>query len=324
LSQGGGLIISLLTFTKYDPEYAKAYREKQRAKREAQRAEGKVAPPPQPKVKPPPKVVQKPPVADAAVKLDRGEPLAAACTCATPPPLTSDVAWKNGDDFHDKPFAVGSNVRFKMGTDRFIFGHEQLKDVGIRDADIRDNIIKANNLFGERYGMRMSIAENVGTLFQLGARNKLDPTRVKAYIRDGTYLGLNPRQLKASALARDETVGWVAPGTGNLVGLLTHEFGHYFLDSWHGRVYYTGAQKQRVSMAAAQAARDAGAPPGALGSSVSRYAQTDKHEAEAELFAFYHMGGSKRPNWVIQWGETLHREMGLDPTPICIDLGVCP
>jgi hypothetical protein len=122
----------------------------------------------------------------------------------------------------------------------------------------------------------------------------------------------------------EERNGWHPPGTGSVEGTIVHEYAHYFLQSFNGLPSYSGGVKQRISLDAAHAAREAGAPPGVLGSSVGNYAKTDREEAEAELFAFYHMGGSKRPAWVIKWGETLHHGIGLDPTPICQDLGTCP
>lgn len=92
----------LLTLSKYDPEYAKAYREKQRAKREAARKQGEIAPPPQPKSRPPARTIKPTPVAQAAIALDRGEELPAACACT----ISSNTAYRanpglsvNGIDF---------------------------------------------------------------------------------------------------------------------------------------------------------------------------------------------------------------------------------
>jgi hypothetical protein len=71
----------LLTLAKYDPEYAKAYREKQRAKRDAARKSGDVAPPPPPKTKPPVRAT-KTPVTQSVVELTRDESLPSACACS--------------------------------------------------------------------------------------------------------------------------------------------------------------------------------------------------------------------------------------------------
>jgi hypothetical protein len=82
----------LLTLSRYDPEYAKAYREKQRTKRDAERAAGKIVAPPAPKAKPPMREANLP-VAQAAVNLDRGPELPPACAC---PAVTEPTQFPDG------------------------------------------------------------------------------------------------------------------------------------------------------------------------------------------------------------------------------------
>jgi hypothetical protein len=312
------------TFSRYDPEYAKAYREKQRAKRDAQRADGKVVAPPTPKTAPPPKVTQKTPVADAALKLDRGESLPAACTCATPPPAPADITWlKEGTWVPEK----SSNVRFKPDYALPQFLAKDLENIGITDIKIQRRLMRLNRLFAERYGKSLSQVEDSRKLSSNRTKG-FTADRVNAYIRNDDILGLNPKRMVDANIARDVKRGWFTPGSGSIEGTLIHEYGHVFLQGL--------ARPKNVSLLellnrqteakrlAERDARDAGAPPGTLGSTVSKYAQTDAEEAEAELWTFYHMGGSARPTWVIKWGEELHRSFGLDPTPMCVDLGVCP
>jgi hypothetical protein len=313
------------TFSRYDPEYAKAYREKQRAKRDAQRADGKVVAPPTPKTAPPPKVTQKTPVADAAVKLDRGAPLPAACTCATPPPAAADITRLPEGTWVDP--SKQSNVRFSPDYALPQFLAKDLEKIGITDLKIQRRLTRLNRLFAERYGKRLSKVEDSRRL-PSSVTKGFSADRVNAYIRNDDILGLNPKRMVDSIMARDTKSGWLVPGSGNIEGTLVHEYGHVFLQGLTRPKNVTLLQlldRQRAARYAAErAARDAGAPPGPLGSTVSKYAQTDAEEAEAELWTFYHMGGSARPTWVIKWGEELHRSFGLDPTPMCVDLGVCP
>lgn len=309
----------LLTFSKYDPEYAKAYREKQRAKREAANKAGVVTPPPKPATKPPrttqPVAVKTP--QQAVVTLDRGEELPAACACAMPQPTADDIKWMDVNDYRSA--IAGNNVRFTLAEGTHLMTDADLTSVGLKDPEMRKRVLKINKLFAERYGHGLPAVENVKFIEQYGR----DTSGTIAYIRNDRFLGLNPKKISNMQLEYNEKIGWFAPGTGNIEGVLVHEYGHALLQSTYGRLYYTGAAAQRISLNATRAARDAGMPPGVPGLSVSKYSHTDRYEAEAELFAFYHMGGAKRPNWVIKWGETLHHEMGLDPTPICVDLGLC-
>jgi hypothetical protein len=111
-------VLVRVAFAKYDPEYAKAYREKQRAKRDAQRAEGQVVVPPPPKVKSPPRVAKSIPVAQAVVNLDRGEPLPNACgVCSTVNEVTGADALNavTYSKIEDAPARLRSSLKDYVG-----------------------------------------------------------------------------------------------------------------------------------------------------------------------------------------------------------------
>lgn len=301
------------SFSRYDPEYAKAYREKQRAKRDAARAGGNVVAVPKPKT-PPPKVDVPKDVGAGVNLLQRDESLGSACACSAEQPEESDVKWLN--DSYFATLHPGDNVRFvvKPSGDRIV--DEDLKAVGMHDAELRARVLKLNEIFAERFGERMTHVENA--LKVMG-----NPDHI-AYIRNGETLGINPKRLTDAATLREEKKGWFPPGTGRIEDTLVHEHGHFFLQQTFGLPWASGAKRQNAELKAGVAARAAGAPPGVLGSTVSRYGQTSREEAQADLWAFYHMGGPARPAWVVRWGETYMKELGLDPTPICVDLGLCP
>lgn len=121
-----------------------------------------------------------------------------------------------------------------------------------------------------------------------------------------------------------EDNGWFAEGTGNVSAFLTHEAGHAL---FHAEQSYKGIVRKKVvggnidardkALAAAtnQANRD-GIPAHEQIARVSGYAAAShsREELEAELFSQYHWSPNPPP-FVKAWGETLHQEMGLDPTP---------
>jgi hypothetical protein len=173
---------------------------------------------------------------------------------------------------------------------------------------------RVNEEFAAQYNMSFSSVENT--------RVAAPDPKIIAYVRNGSILGVNARQLNNDRMfAQDAQRGWSAPGGASPQGVLVHEMGHYLTEN-HPEYSTRSGHGQNVWSDASQAARNAPDwPAGGTGvaqamGNHSRYAQTDRHEAEAELFAFYHMGGSQRPQWVVAWGEAWHRGHGLDPTPI--------
>lgn len=125
------------------------------------------------------------------------------------------------------------------------------------------------------------------------------------------------RKMKAS-----EKVGWVAKGCGNPTAFLTHESAHAI---FHSREKYdskgnvVGGNREARTKAAEAMIKEAersGIPEHMLLGRISGYAATSgtREEIEAELFSQYHWS-TNPPSYVKVWGETLHKEMGIDGTP---------
>lgn len=127
-------------------------------------------------------------------------------------------------------------------------------------------------------------------------------------------------------LAEAEKTGWFANGTGNVRGFVTHEAAHAMLHAdQQVKVGFLGGQKVKsgsiqardaaLKAASKQAARD-GIPEHQQIAQVSGYAHASgsREELEAELFSQYHWNPNP-PAFVNVWGQTLHREMGVDATP---------
>jgi hypothetical protein len=140
----------------------------------------------------------------------------------------------------------------------------------------------------------------------------IPPSRIDQDIADtyGSKLRVNRRLLSDRVLAKAERQGWLAPGSGTVEGLITHEYAHRLLDDGsHGKASLATTAQTRARLRA-----DAvGAP---RPQAVSDYAKSNGAEVTAELFANYHFGGDRRAPWVVTWGETLHQELGVDPTPL--------
>jgi hypothetical protein len=125
-------------------------------------------------------------------------------------------------------------------------------------------------------------------------------------------LHVDKKRLWDGFLKKREAEGWLAPGTGTVEGVITHEYGHRLLQgSTAGGP--ERAERSRALGAAQLAANQAGGPASLV---TGQYSRKSRSEAEAELFSHYHWGGEQRAPWVRAWGDTLHRELGYDPTPM--------
>lgn len=189
--------------------------------------------------------------------------------------------------------------------------------LGVRDLldnqrQYENAIINTNNLAAEKYGISIANVEHVN--MDPGSENAY------AYIRGGrgrsqipTTLGLNPLDRSATLRMREDT-GFFAPGTGSNHGVMTHELGHAILQG--GAWVRPAEDRRRARVYADGEARSAGARRRRwLGYDLSTYGGTHRNEGEAELFANYHWGEDRRPNWVRVWGEAFHDALGLDPQP---------
>jgi hypothetical protein len=109
--------------------------------------------------------------------------------------------------------------------------------------------------------------------------------------------------------------------------LLTHESAHAIFHSqvktvkagMFGGYKQVGGHIEARNVALGVALREAGAMGITMQNfmpSISGYAGAAgiREEAEAEMFTQYHWNPNP-PRFVKAWGESLHREMGLDPTP---------
>lgn len=125
------------------------------------------------------------------------------------------------------------------------------------------------------------------------------------------------RKMKAS-----EKAGWVGKGCGNPKAFLTHESAHAI---FHSREKYdrkgnvvggNHEARQKALVALVEEAKRTRVPEHDLVRKISGYAATSgtREEIEAELFSQYHWH-TNPPSFVKVWGETLHKEMGIDGTP---------
>lgn len=124
------------------------------------------------------------------------------------------------------------------------------------------------------------------------------------------------KQLKAS-----ERAGWVGKGCGTTEAFLTHESAHAIFHAPQkmekGKVVGGNMDARTKALkAAVEESKREGIPEHKFMSKISGYAVSagNREEVEAELFSQYHWG-TKTPNFVKVWGETLHRELGIDDTP---------
>ncbi len=166
----------------------------------------------------------------------------------------------------------------------------QLTDAGL-DPDTATRVANVNAAFQDRYGIGFTSVR------------RTDTEGLTAQV-DNDTLEVNPRLLNDTALGKAEADGYLAPGVGSVEGVLTHELGHVVLQG--------GRFDRRAVIVADRGARKMGGGRGV----VSRYGEKNRMEQEAELFAFYHRGGDRRPAWVVGWGDILHEELGVDRTPI--------
>lgn len=138
----------------------------------------------------------------------------------------------------------------------------------------------------------------------------------------GGVIYLAPEDTR-KALKGAENVQWFAPGTGNVKAFVTHEAMHAMFHAEQSKkpgIFKTHIKggsieaRDRALMAAVVQAKKDGVKFSP--DTISGYAAASgsREEAEAELFSQYHWSPNA-PNHVKAWGETLHHELGVDPTP---------
>lgn len=181
--------------------------------------------------------------------------------------------------------------------------------------------LEVSGLMKDRYGYDIKNVKRIenspnfnGTDIAFVENNRLASGR-----NDGTIF-VQSRDL--TKIMKSAEPDWNAPGTGNVKGLLTHESAHaLFHSNQEIKTSLLGGQKVaggdiKARDKALRAAEKAAARDGQTVWDSSGYARTalERGELEAELFSQYHWA-TDPPNFVKVWGETLHREMGIDSTP---------
>ncbi len=178
-------------------------------------------------------------------------------------------------------------------------------------------------LIGERYG------------YQITAVKAIDPGHpdyargLVGYVmntpgRSGGEIYARQGDIR-KALKGAEDIGWFGKDTGNVKGFLTHESAHAIFHAEQQvkpgffKPKIVGGNheaRNKALKAAVKEAAKAGISGQMFSSSVSGYAAKAGmlEETEAELFSQYHWSPN-RPAFVKTWGETLHKEMGIDNTP---------
>jgi len=188
----------------------------------------------------------------------------------------------------------------------------------------RKSVEEVAPLIGKRYGFQISAVQNLKTHnpaeYAHGTVAFVQHTPGKS----GGIVYVKPedstKELKAA-----EKRGWFAKDTGNMRAMLTHESAHAMFHAEEStkaglfRAKTVGgnikARDAALKAADDQARRD-GIPLEKMVSKVSGYAAASgtRQEVEAELFSQYHWSPNPPP-FVKVWGETLHKELGVDPTP---------
>lgn len=179
-------------------------------------------------------------------------------------------------------------------------------------------------LIGQRYGLKIDAIKTIP------ADHPERKEGIMAYVErtDGGQKASTINVVETDVRARlskGEQNGFFAKGCGNTKALLTHEAGHAIfhadekvVNGFFGSKVVGGHSKERdkALAAALKAAKKDGIPMHMFASSISGYARQAncREEVEAEMFSQYHWG-SDPPRFIKVWGETLHQEMGLDPTP---------
>lgn len=131
---------------------------------------------------------------------------------------------------------------------------------------------------------------------------------------------VQPRDLNPQ-LKKAEDSGWFGAGAGNVRSVMTHETAHsmFHAEEVYRRGKVTGGSydaRQKALEAAKKTANTDGVKTRDLAKNISGYARASMwvEESEAEMFSQYHWSPNP-PKFIKVWGETLHKEMGIDPTP---------
>lgn len=188
----------------------------------------------------------------------------------------------------------------------------------------KDAAVQVSGLMRDRYGLNLRNVKTIGP----GHPEYPDTMAFVEPNFNNANNGRNEGNIFIQAqdltgkLRVNEKNGWLAPGCGNTKALLTHESSHSLFHANQsvkvgllGNVKVKGGNieaRDKAFRAAAKAAHRDGVSIW----STSGYASTAgvREELEGELFSRYHWG-TDPPRFVEVWGQTLHKELGVDPTP---------
>lgn len=185
-------------------------------------------------------------------------------------------------------------------------------------SSTKEAATEVSSLMRDRYGLDL---KNIKVL---GPGNSEYPGTA-AYVEknDGTNEGtvyIQAHDLRKQ-LKQTEEIGWMAPGTGNTKGLLTHESAHSLFHA--DQKVKPGFLAPKITGGhieardkALKAALKVAKKDGVSIWSLSGYASNAgvRGELEGELFSQYHWA-TNPPRFVTEWGKTLHKELGVEPTP---------
>lgn len=207
----------------------------------------------------------------------------------------------------------------KEGPERYRFQASPKIDPNLHESQ-KIAASRVASLIGERYDFNIKEIKSFGPGDEEYARGTMGYVKLSgSQKREGTIFVSQDDPHKA--LKRSEKLGWVAKGCGTTHSFLTHEAAHAIFHTpqkvVNGKV--TGGDfDARITAikAAIEESKRAGIPEHKFLSSISGYAASSgsREEAEAELFSQYHWG-TNPPSFVKVWGETLHKELGIDGTP---------
>lgn len=211
----------------------------------------------------------------------------------------------------------GDKLRFHGPEQGPSISHELHDDTKVASKEVVD-------LIGQRYGFNIKEVVAMGPghpEYEAGTMGYVQLGSGKA--NEGTIF-VSTDDLKP-ALKASEDMGWLGKDCGHAQSFLTHEAAHAIfhapvrnVQGFFGVKQVGGnldARNVAIQAAIKESLRE-GIPEHLFLERLSGYAAASgsREEAEAEMFSQYHWG-SDSPNYVKVWGETLHREMGLDSTP---------
>jgi hypothetical protein len=206
----------------------------------------------------------------------------------------------------------GSIARSQTGTVEF--------EPGFHKSTV-DAVNKVSGLMESRYGY------SIKKVKVLGPKEPEYPGTA-AFVELSGFMGKRNEQIAyvqskdlRKQLKHSEDSGWYGPGSGTPEALITHESSHSMFhanqtikNGFAGQKVIGGNMEARDK--AMRAAFKEAKKEGRSVWSVSGYAKSAqvREELEAELFSQYHWG-TNPPDFVVAWGKTLHKELGVDPTP---------